>query len=67
MPSKSFTGSSAASIDVLDAGLLNVDASTHHYQRCFPSSLLMSRTRPNSRWRDQDVLVQMFLYEVNKF
>jgi hypothetical protein len=48
-------------------GLLSVDASMHRYRRSWPSSLLMPRTRPGGRRRDQDVLVQMFLYEVNEF
>ena len=50
-----------------DAGPLERRRFHASLPRSFPRSLLMPRTRPGSRRRDQDVLVQMFLYEVNEF
>jgi hypothetical protein len=54
-------------IDVLDAGPLKRRRFHTSLQRSIPSSLLTPGTRPSSRRRDQDVLVQVFFYEVNEF
>jgi hypothetical protein len=67
MHSKSFTGSSAVSIDVLDAGPLERRRFHASLPAVLPEQLLMPRTRPSSLRRDQDILVQIFFYEVNEF
>ena len=59
--------SGAASIDVLDAGPLERRRFHTSLPAELPGSLLMPPTRPSSRRRDQDILGQMLLYEVNKF